>query len=188
MDQELLILLPDQSLTFSSADHIKHKMLKYAIQNASTFVIVDGRYVRHIDATVAKVCIPFVIEHFRNFWKTKLIFATNRISIFISISIHSRYVQLWKIYICSSERCIFGIGTRNRWVFCADWIPKCLHYSVMLNRKMSYWNPWALRMVSMEIIYEYRSMHPDNIDGQMSLLAMTVMMVIIHIQWNANQC
>lgn len=58
MDQELLILLPDQSLTFSSADHIKHKMLKYAIQNTSTFVIVDGRYVRNIDATVAKV----------NFW------------------------------------------------------------------------------------------------------------------------
>lgn len=59
MDQELLILLPDQSLTFSSADHIKYKMLKYAIQNTSTFVIVDGRYVRTIDATVAKVVFEF---------------------------------------------------------------------------------------------------------------------------------
>lgn len=55
MDQELLILLPDQSLTFSSADHIKYKLLKYAIQNTSTFVVIDGRYVRTIDATVAKV-------------------------------------------------------------------------------------------------------------------------------------
>lgn len=55
MDQELLVLMPDQSLTFSSADHIKYKLLKYAIQSTSTFVVIDGRYVRTIDATVAKV-------------------------------------------------------------------------------------------------------------------------------------
>lgn len=63
MDQELLVLLPDQSLTFSSADYIKYKLLKYAIQNASKFVVIDGRYVRQIDATVAKVNYCFCYKY-----------------------------------------------------------------------------------------------------------------------------
>lgn len=55
MEQELLILLPDQSLTFSSADHFKYKVLKYVVQNTPTVIVIDGRYIRTIDATVAKV-------------------------------------------------------------------------------------------------------------------------------------
>lgn len=55
MEQELLILLPDQSLTFSSSDHFKYKILKYAMQNTPNIVIIDGRNIRTIDATVAKV-------------------------------------------------------------------------------------------------------------------------------------
>lgn len=55
MEQELLILLPDQSLTFSSADHFKYKVLKYVVQNTPSVIIIDGRCVRTIDATVAKV-------------------------------------------------------------------------------------------------------------------------------------
>lgn len=58
MDQEVLILLPDQSLTFSSSDHFKYKILKYVIQNTPKIVIIDGRYVRAIDVTVAKVSGP----------------------------------------------------------------------------------------------------------------------------------
>lgn len=55
MDQELLILMPDQSLTFSSSDHFKYKVLKYVVQSKTKIVIIDGRYIRTIDATVAKV-------------------------------------------------------------------------------------------------------------------------------------
>lgn len=55
MDQELLILMPDQSLTFSASDHFKYKILKYVVQNTPQIIILDGRYVRTIDATVAKV-------------------------------------------------------------------------------------------------------------------------------------
>ena len=55
MDQELLILMPDQSLTFSSSDHFKYKILKYVVQNTPKIIILDGRFVRTIDATVAKV-------------------------------------------------------------------------------------------------------------------------------------
>lgn len=52
---ELLVLLPDQSLSFSSSDHMKHKILKYVIQSTSKVVVIDGRNIRTIDATVAKV-------------------------------------------------------------------------------------------------------------------------------------
>lgn len=51
----MLVLLPDQSLTFSSSDHFKYKVLKYAMQSTSKIVVIDGRFVRTIDATVAKV-------------------------------------------------------------------------------------------------------------------------------------
>lgn len=65
MEQELLILMPDQSLTFSSSDHFKYKILKYVVQNTPKIVIIDGRYVRSIDATVAKVSHIFVIYYFK---------------------------------------------------------------------------------------------------------------------------
>ncbi|XP_055325913.1 sodium-independent sulfate anion transporter-like, partial [Sitodiplosis mosellana] len=55
MEQELLVLMPDQSLTFSSSDHFKYKILKYVVQNTPKIIVIDGRYVRTIDATVAKV-------------------------------------------------------------------------------------------------------------------------------------
>lgn len=57
LDQEILILIPDQSLTFSASDHFKYKILKYVIQNTPNIVIIDGRNVRMIDATVAKVSV-----------------------------------------------------------------------------------------------------------------------------------
>lgn len=47
--------MPDQNLSFPSSDHFKYKTMKYVMQNASKIVIIDGRNVRTIDATVAKV-------------------------------------------------------------------------------------------------------------------------------------
>lgn len=55
LDHEMLVLLPDQCLTFSSSDHIKAKVLKYVNRNTANIIIIDGRYVRSIDTTVAKV-------------------------------------------------------------------------------------------------------------------------------------
>lgn len=52
---ELLVLSPDQSLSFSSSDHVKHKVLKYVIQSTSKVIVIDGRNIHTIDATVAKV-------------------------------------------------------------------------------------------------------------------------------------
>lgn len=60
MEHELLILLPDQSLTFSSADHFKYKILKYVVQSTPKVIIIDGRSVRTIDATVAKTLCTIV--------------------------------------------------------------------------------------------------------------------------------
>lgn len=51
----MLVLIPDQSLTFASSDHFKYKVLKYVVQSTSKLVIIDGRNIRTIDATVAKV-------------------------------------------------------------------------------------------------------------------------------------
>lgn len=47
--------MPDQNLSFPSSDHFKYKTMKYVMQNASQIVIIDGRNVHTIDATVAKV-------------------------------------------------------------------------------------------------------------------------------------
>lgn len=57
IDHEILILTPDQSLSFSSADHLKYKAVKYAINNSPNIVILDGSHVQYIDSTVAKVSI-----------------------------------------------------------------------------------------------------------------------------------
>lgn len=60
----MLVLLPDQSLAFPSADHIKLQISKHVNRNTSNIIIIDGRYVRSIDATVAKVFI-FSLSEFR---------------------------------------------------------------------------------------------------------------------------
>lgn len=54
-EQEVLVLTPDQSLTFSSADYFKYKVVSYATQNHTDIIIVNGRNVQYIDSTAAKV-------------------------------------------------------------------------------------------------------------------------------------
>lgn len=55
-NQDILMVTPDQSLVFSSAENVKYKILKTALNNDNiNFIIVNGQYVQTIDATVAKV-------------------------------------------------------------------------------------------------------------------------------------
>lgn len=54
-EHEALVIRPDQSLTFSSADYIKYKILKYASQHHSDIIIIDGINIQYIDSTAAKV-------------------------------------------------------------------------------------------------------------------------------------
>lgn len=61
LEQELLVLMPDQNLSFPSSDYFKYKTMKYVMQNASKTVIIDGRNVHTIDATVAKVRVALRI-------------------------------------------------------------------------------------------------------------------------------
>lgn len=53
--RDIMIVVPDQSLIFSAAEHFKYKVLKHVLQNPTILaIILNGEYVQSIDATVAK--------------------------------------------------------------------------------------------------------------------------------------
>lgn len=55
---DVMVIVPDQSLVFSAAEHVKYKILKHAtINEGIRFIVVNGQFVQTIDATVAKVNI-----------------------------------------------------------------------------------------------------------------------------------
>lgn len=50
----LLVVTPDQSLYFSSTEHLRNKITKSIHTNDLVeFVVIDGHYIHHLDATVA---------------------------------------------------------------------------------------------------------------------------------------
>lgn len=58
-NQYVLIVVPDQSLVFSAAEHTKDKILRHVDRNSENvdIIVIDGNYVQFIDVTVAKVCV-----------------------------------------------------------------------------------------------------------------------------------
>ncbi|XP_067000175.2 sodium-independent sulfate anion transporter isoform X2 [Anabrus simplex] len=52
---EILLITPDQSLVFPAAEFVRKKIVKVCLQYSSgTIVILNGRHIHHIDATMAK--------------------------------------------------------------------------------------------------------------------------------------
>lgn len=52
--RDMLVVTPDQSLFFSASEYLRYKITKFAHSNeAVRFVIIDGHYIHHMDATVA---------------------------------------------------------------------------------------------------------------------------------------
>lgn len=50
----LLVVTPDQSLFFSSTEHLRNKITKSIhIHDLVECVVIDGHYIQHLDATVA---------------------------------------------------------------------------------------------------------------------------------------
>lgn len=57
-DENILLIVPDQSLNFSAAEHFKGKIFKHInrnVDNNVSIIVIDGHYVQSIDITVAKV-------------------------------------------------------------------------------------------------------------------------------------
>ncbi|XP_055530601.1 sodium-independent sulfate anion transporter-like isoform X2 [Wyeomyia smithii] len=63
-DYELLVVSPDQSLIYSSAEYLKYRVLKLSQQNQVDVVIIKGSAVSYIDSTVAKI-LAGIVEDLR---------------------------------------------------------------------------------------------------------------------------
>lgn len=56
-NDEILVVTPNQSLIFSSAEHFKNRLMKKVIaqSNPNLLVVIDGHFVQKIDTTAASV-------------------------------------------------------------------------------------------------------------------------------------
>uniref|UniRef100_A0A336KGN5 CSON009900 protein n=1 Tax=Culicoides sonorensis TaxID=179676 RepID=A0A336KGN5_CULSO len=54
-NSKLLVVTPNQSLIFSSADFFRYKIIKYALEHdEAEYVIINGRFIQNIDITAMK--------------------------------------------------------------------------------------------------------------------------------------
>ncbi|XP_068084506.1 sodium-independent sulfate anion transporter isoform X2 [Anabrus simplex] len=52
---DIILVTPDQSLVFPAAEFVRKQVIKTCVDmNSSSTVVVDGRHIHHIDATMAK--------------------------------------------------------------------------------------------------------------------------------------
>jgi solute carrier family 26 (sodium-independent sulfate anion transporter), member 11 len=58
LPKNVLIVTPNQSLNFSSAEYFRYKVLKHSLSDpAIAHVIIDGSFIHFIDTTVVKVIL-----------------------------------------------------------------------------------------------------------------------------------
>ncbi|XP_053667788.1 sodium-independent sulfate anion transporter-like [Anopheles marshallii] len=73
---DVLILQPDQSLVYSSAEYLKYHVLKQANKYPDAIIVLDGSHISSLDTTVAKVFVSMSqdVEHSNRrivYWKWK---------------------------------------------------------------------------------------------------------------------
>lgn len=51
----VLVIQPDQRIVFSSADYLKHQVLKHSSKESVQVVVLDGSHITSVDTTAAKV-------------------------------------------------------------------------------------------------------------------------------------
>lgn len=52
----LYIITPNSSLQYPSAEYLREKVMKENKEEKTT-IVIDGKYIKNIDSTVAKVCL-----------------------------------------------------------------------------------------------------------------------------------
>ncbi|XP_052890352.1 sodium-independent sulfate anion transporter-like [Anopheles moucheti] len=72
--RDVLILQPDQSLVYSSAEYLKYLALKQANKHPDAIIVLDGTHISSVDTTVAKVLVSMTqdVEHSNRrivYWK-----------------------------------------------------------------------------------------------------------------------
>uniref|UniRef100_A0A1S4GLM3 Uncharacterized protein n=1 Tax=Anopheles gambiae TaxID=7165 RepID=A0A1S4GLM3_ANOGA len=61
----VLVAQPDQNLMYSSAEYLKHQLLKQADKHQCQFIVLDGLHINSVDTTVAKALVSMThdLEH-----------------------------------------------------------------------------------------------------------------------------
>lgn len=92
----LLVVTPDQSLFFSSTEHLRNKITKNIHMNDLVeFVVIDGHYIHHLDATVA-AGIQSLIKDLAYVEKKVILWNWNKEPTGVMYRINSDFEELFK--------------------------------------------------------------------------------------------